>query len=462
MRFTGGSVAEEKRRNGKSFNPKHWRICLSFTFEEEQPDGSTKKKRKRVSRITEGTKAQAYELRDQLIEDLDNQGNLLDEVVQKQAEQATIEGMTLTKMIQLWHNSRITAGKASDRTLSDDHNRLKRIEAHLGNLPIKDINAQTIEATYAAIRSEGNLSGTTMNHIRTLLKNVFQKAIDHDYIYKNPCAHVATPKRNDPNHRALSAEDGARLLKAINTTKLEAYAHLKAKEARMMHIGKDRDRTKIRGIHHIGCIMAVRIGLATGLRRGEVFALTWNDVDLDRGTIHVGHSVTNRDKRKVPKTKAGVRTVAVGPETLHHLAAWKTRQGSELSKLSVQQTDETPVCCSDIGSRYRVNNFTHWWDSWRKENKFEDLKFHELRHTQATMLLANGVDVKTVQTRLGHANPSITLGWYAHAIPENDRAAADMLGNLFGNTDDEDKGYRPKSVSGFSSTSQFRHRKVGV
>ncbi len=78
------------------------------------------------------------------------------------------------------------------------------------------------------------------------------------------------------------------------------------------------------------------------------------------------------------------------------------------------------------------------------------------------MLLANGVDVKTVQTRLGHANPSITLGWYAHAIPENDRAAADMLGNLFGNTDDEDKGYRPKSVSGFSSTSQFRHRKVGV
>ena len=57
--------------------------------------------------------------------------------------------------------------------------------------------------------------------------------------------------------------------------------------------------------------------------------------------------------------------------------------------------------------------------------------FHELRHTQATNLLANGVDVKTVQTRMGHANASITLNWYSHAVPENDRKAADMLGELY-------------------------------
>lgn len=91
----------------------------------------------------------------------------------------------------------------------------------------------------------------------------------------------------------------------------------------------------------------------------------------------------------------------------------------------------TPVCCSDVGSFYRVDNFTHWWSDWRDKNGFGGLKFHELRHTQATMLLANGVDAKTVQTRLGHANPSITLSWYAHAIPEKDREAAEMVGALF-------------------------------
>lgn len=86
--------------------------------------------------------------------------------------------------------------------------------------------------------------------------------------------------------------------------------------------------------------------------------------------------------------------------------------------------------CSDTGGWYRIDNFEHWWGVWRKEHGFEGLKFHELRHTQATQLLANGVDVKTVQTRLGHANASITLGWYAHAIPEKDHEAADLLGNL--------------------------------
>ena len=65
-----------------------------------------------------------------------------------------------------------------------------------------------------------------------------------------------------------------------------------------------------------------------------------------------------------------------------------------------------------------------------QEHGFEGLKFHELRHTQATQLLANGVDAKTVQTRLGHANASITLGWYAHAIPEKDHEAADLLGSI--------------------------------
>lgn len=73
----------------------------------------------------------------------------------------------------------------------------------------------------------------------------------------------------------------------------------------------------------------------------------------------------------------------------------------------------------------------------RKDNDFASLKFHELRHTQATQLLANGVDVKTVQTRLGHANASITLNWYAHSVPENDRRAAQIIGDLFGKIEDE-------------------------
>lgn len=156
------------------------------------------------------------------------------------------------------------------------------------------------------------------------------------------------------------------------------------------------------------------------MRRGEVFAVTWENVDLDRRTIRVCQSITYQRKVKTPKTQAGIRT----------LAMWKARQATELARIGVKQTERTPVCCSDTGGWYRIDNFERWWGAWRKEHGFEGLKFHELRHTQATQLLANGVDVKTVQTRLGHANASITLGWYAHAIPEKDHEAADLLGNL--------------------------------
>lgn len=157
--------------------------------------------------------------------------------------------------------------------------------------------------------------------------------------------------------------------------------------------------------------------LPSGIRRGEVFAVTWENVDLDRRTIRVCQSITYQRKVKAPKTQAGIRA----------LAMWKARQATELARIGVKQTERTPVCCSDTGSWYRIDNFERWWGVWHKEHGFEGLKFHELRHTQATQLLANGVDVKTVQTRLGHANASITLGWYAHAIPEKDHEAADLL-----------------------------------
>ena len=78
-----------------------------------------------------------------------------------------------------------------------------------------------------------------------------------------------------------------------------------------------------------------------------------------------------------------------------------------------------------------LSNFERWWREFRKEAGFEGLRFHELRHTQATQLLANGVDLKTVQDRMGHANGAITLNWYAHAVPENDEKAAQLVGEIW-------------------------------
>ena len=98
-------------------------------------------------------------------------------------------------------------------------------------------------------------------------------------------------------------------------------------------------------------------------------------------------------------------------------------------------------------SRRYVFTFDNRWRAWRKEHGFEGLKFHELRHTRATQLLANGVDVKTVQTRLGHTSASITLGWYAHAIPEKDHEAADLLGAILSGTKSQDNAAEEEEKS---------------
>lgn len=422
MNHCKGSVIEKKKNNGKSFYPTHWRITLSF---------GGRNNRKRIQRIYVGSKKEAYAYMEELAAQYDEHGNKLSEFVQLEEQEAK-DATTLTQMIDIWHEARVNAGRASERIMREDRRKLKYIEKHIGTMPVKDITPQIVEATYAAVRRERNFSGTSMNHLHVLLKKVFSKAVDYDYIYKNPCERVDAPKRNAPNRQSLTAEESARLFKKLEASELEAYAALEAKEYRMDHIGKNIGRTLIRGVLDLSCLMGVRIALATGMRRGEIMGLTWDHVDFKRQSLRVCQALSNKDTVKVPKTAAGIRNVALDEVTLTHLYAWKERQAFELAKLDIEATSKTPVCCSNVGSWLNVDNFSAWWRTWREREGFAGLKLHELRHTQATLLLANGVDVKTVQTRLGHANPSITLAWYAHSIPQNDFMAAQMLGDLLG------------------------------
>ena len=117
-----------------------------------------------------------------------------------------------------------------------------------------------------------------------------------------------------------------------------------------------------------------------------------------------------------------------------------------LQNYTYLHTPDIVIVNPTFGGWFDLHNFETWWRRFRKENGFEGLKFHELRHTQATQLLAQGVDVKTVQTRMGHSNASLTLNWYAHAMPQNDRKAADMLGELFADNDEKEERPRLRMV----------------
>lgn len=375
-------------------------------------------KYRRITKTVHGTKRDAAKVRDQIKQELESGISI------------EARSITLAQFVPMWASAKRTAGRASEDTIVRETKRLEPVLERIGNVRLMDIDARTIEAVYADIMDERCWSGTTLHHLHVTLKNVLKKAVNSDLIVRNPCERVESPQMSDHERKSLSADESASLLARVDEAETRAYAKCAEKEHRQAKRGNTTTRSFAYGIATLSKILAVRIAMATGMRRGEVFGLTWDAVDLNAPSVRVEQSLTRYGTTKKPKTKKGIRTVHLDPKTAAHLSEWKRFQASMLFSFGVKQGASTPVCCSNVGGWIDLSNFEGWWQQFRENAGFPSLKFHELRHTQASQLLANGVDVKTVQERLGHANASITLDWYAHAMPENDAKAALVIGDV--------------------------------
>jgi integrase len=167
-------------------------------------------------------------------------------------------------------------------------------------------------------------------------------------------------------------------------------------------------------------------GVVLGLRWAEVAGLTVADVDPLRATVRVSGQLTRDGSRHVPKTTAGARVLSVPAWLVDILAAVmaaKGLTGADAGALVFTSSEATPVHYSNW--RRRV------WVPACERARLAGLRFHDLRSMAATALIASGTDVKTTQTRLGHANPQTTLALYARATADADRRAADAVGDVF-------------------------------
>lgn len=193
-------------------------------------------------------------------------------------------------------------------------------------------------------------------------------------------------------------------------------------------------------LHALYCL-----AVHSGLRQGELFGLTWADVDLDNGTVTVRRTLTELNGRLedgTPKSKAGRRTVELPPVTIDALIAHKRQ-------LLIEGNAGQPyVFCSPEGKRLRKSNVQRRSfkpilkranDAARKAVEgtdaepelLPDIPFHALRHTHATILLDQGVHPKLVQTRMGHSQIGLTLDTYSHVIKGMDRKASDAIAKAF-------------------------------
>lgn len=314
---------------------------------------------------------------------------------------------------------------------------VSHIKELFGDIRLKSLRPDDIRHAYAQARKSGRFSETEIRRIHVKLKQIMQDAVDNELADRNPCNSVKLPKANVEARQSLSADDASRLLSCL----------LREKQSP-------------------GTVCTMLL-LECGLRKGEALGLSWGDYDTansGKPVLHIVHQYTNDKTLRAPKSRMSRRTIAVSKTLAQYLDRWKVAQGSLLARLGIEQGELTPIVhavgvVDDDGGKRAVvtrldgHNYSRWFRDYSVDHGFgtyervtktfvrdgmthvrgthyRGLVPHALRHTQATLLIGSGSDVKTVQARLGHASPSTTLAIYAHAIEANDRRAAEAFDEI--------------------------------
>jgi integrase len=178
------------------------------------------------------------------------------------------------------------------------------------------------------------------------------------------------------------------------------------------------------------------VALGSGMRRGELCALRWRNVDLESATVDVERSLeeTNDGLRfKPPKSRHGRRRISLPASAIETLRTHRVRQGELRLALGLGRPGlEELVFSLEDGSPLPPDRLSQRWHRTAMTLNLPPVTFHAFRHTHASALISAGLDIVTISRRLGHGSPGITLGIYAHRFKNTDSAAASAIDAMLG------------------------------
>ncbi len=286
-----------------------------------------------------------------------------------------------------------------------DGTRIRNLCCHFGEMRLDEITRDKVKTGIAAIRNGENLSGrvlkgSTMNDMHGCFRQIMQEAAYDGIIPANPVSTVKPPKKDTPKKKALSLEEFLDFARKLDLMPLDGHT------------------------------MGVRLCVMCGLRRGEAVGLDWGAVYPDH--IRVVQAVEAKTGR-VAKTKTvnGVRAVPLMPPIAQALARWKEMQEFALQALGIEQTDETPVVTSTVGTRMDAGNLYGWWKANAPRLFGIDCTLHELRHTFITLLANSGASAQAVKSLAGWASIAMA-DTYVHADEGADRLAFEAMERRLG------------------------------
>lgn len=306
------------------------------------------------------------------------------------------ERLTVRDYFARWLSSiEPTVRPATHRRYSD----LVRLHVapELGGIRLSKLSPLDLQRFYAG-RLEYGLSTTTVHHAHAVIHRALKQAMRWGLVDRNVSELTDAPRRTLPDVKTWDTKQAAAVLTIGDGTDLAALW---------------------------------RLALLCGLRRGELLGLMWDDLDLDHGTVAVRRTLSrgkgNTWEMGQPKTASGRRSIALPASCVAALRKHRAGQNAERLRLGDVWEDHGFVFSNETGSPLHVNSLVGRFKKLTTAAGVPVIRFHDLRHTSATLLLAEGVHPKIVQERLGHADITMTLNRYSHVTPGMQRQAADTL-----------------------------------
>jgi integrase len=273
----------------------------------------------------------------------------------------------------------------------------------LGRVRLAKLTPQHVHSLVTQKVREGRLSPRTIQYMHSVLRAALNQAVRWRMVHYNAAAMVSTPRVTRREVLALTPEEARRLLDAARDDRLEAL---------------------------------YSVALALGLRQGEALGLMWSDLDLENGTLRV-----RRASQRIPhqgtqlvetKTERSRRTLVMPPIVISALRSHRARQVLERLAAGEHWIDLGLVFPSQRGTLADGPNVTHRFHKLLKQAGLPPMRFHDLRHACASLLLVQGVHPRVVMETLGHSQISLTMNTYSHVLPVLQQEAADKMQAVLG------------------------------
>lgn len=336
------------------------------------------------------------------------------------------EKLTFSKFTEKWLNE--YAAVQLEQTTVDIYKILLSVHILpvIGHLKLARIQPVHLNSMYNDMLytrkdgKEGGYSPTTIKRVHALISSILSTAVRWNILLENPCERVQPPKQT----------------RSADNIK---YFTLEQSEAFLGALEHDYNAGTIRLQH----VLFFQMALFCGLRRGELIALTWEDINMEKGIVSVTKStsiVNGKPYTKAPKNKSSNRAVSLPASVLQLAKQYRKEQIKYRLSIGSQWDGDNYIFIQWNGRQmYPSTPYSTFKDIINRYNSrtedssqfLPDIPLHGLRHTSATLLISQNIDIRTVSGRLGHAQTSTTMNIYSHALQKMDEKAADALEDLF-------------------------------